>query len=352
MSILKMIGFGGSQNNPPVSELPDIFPFPVAKTKFIKNDIETIYKMILVDTLERTYGIPDELNPLLWDSCLKSDKSQGLTTMICKAMVEKSDLYIVYSKATKLIKYANDQERAQIKADYDRVGESKIGIYVSFNEYLLTDMMLLYSALEYCTIGSFYKKMNLSNAIVLKMFDLRASVGAADVSPIIAQAQAIAQSLGAGKDVLLDSKDIIEALSPEIESTNASSSFIDRKRAFYLRLPASYISGILGKSLSGEGEADTKAVERGLRVYYFSIVKPIVEKLFGISTTYKSENNLKLELALQLLKDFELTSEEFISKENKLKVVNKAFDLPEDAKGDEVKVLPQPKAIDEPKADQ
>lgn len=347
MSILKMIGFGGAQNNPPVSELPDIFPFPVAKTKFMKNDIETIFKMILIDTLERTYGIPEALTPLLWDSCLKSEKAQGLVTMISKAMVDKSDLYIVYDKATKIVKYANDQERTQIKNDYDRIGESSLGVYVSFTEYTTTDMMLLYSALEYCTIGSFFKKMNLSNAIQVKMNDMRASVSVPDAAPVIAQAQAIATSLGAGKDVLLDAKDILEALTPELESTNSASAFIDRKRAFYLRLPASYISGILGKSLNDTGEGDTKAVERGLRAYYFSIVKPIVERLFKISTTYKSENNLKLELALSILKDFELTSEEFISKENKQKVINKAFDLPEDAKGDEAQATP--KATNEPK---
>ena len=333
-NILKMIGFGGAQNNQPTRELPDIFPFPVPKATFIKNDVETIYKRILIDTLERTYGIPEDLNILLWDSCLKSEKSEGLVTMVAKAMVEKSDLYLVYLPAVKLIRKANQKESSEIKADYDKMGESKTGIYISFSNYTNTDMMLLYSALEYCTIGSFHKKMNLSNAVQIKINDLRASIGTSDSGQAVEQAVAIATALGAGRDVLLDAKDILEALTPELESTNSASSLIDRKRSFYLGLPAAYIVGLTGKSLSDTGEADTKAVERGLKAYYFSIVKPITESLFKISTNYKSENNLKLELALQVLKDFELTSEQYISLENKQKVINKSFDLPEDAKGD------------------
>jgi hypothetical protein len=100
-------------------------------------------------------------------------------------------------------------------------------------------------------------------------------------------------------------------------------------------MPASYIGGELTSAMSDTGKADAKAVDRGLKVYYFSIIKPVVDTLFNISTTYKSDNTEELTLAFESLKTFDITSDEYLSKENKLKVSNKLFGLPEDTEGGE-----------------
>lgn len=340
MGLLQTIGFKGSSTHQHSIELPNIYPFPWLQSDFISTDVENIYSRILTDVIERTEGIKDDLQFLLWDNCLASENSEGLVTMLSKAMAGKTDLYIVYKKEFKLIRKANSQEQTQIAADYKDRGESKVGIYVTFKNYKRTDMIKLYSGLEFCTVGSLYKSMNLSQAIQLKIKMLRETVGGVDAEIAITQGKAIAEGLKNGKDVMIDGEDTIETAKPELTAAQASIDFIAKKMSNYLGLPASWIIGEASKGLGDSGDGDEKKVESGLRVYFASIIKPTVDKLFGVSTSFKSSDDDGLTGALALLKDFELTSEQFISAENKQKIINRKFNLPPDAKGDP---LPEPK---------
>lgn len=72
-------------------------------------------------------------------------------------------------------------------------------------------------------------------------------------------------------------------------------------------------------------------------------MKPVLESIFDATLSYKSQDFRNIDSALNLLKTFTLTDEEFISHDNKLKIVNAAFDLPEDSEGDPVpKAQPLP----------
>jgi hypothetical protein len=336
-----MIGWTGSQNHTPASELPEIFKFPYIERDFIDVDLQNIYSRILTDCLERTQGISKDSQNLLWDNCVASESSDGLVTMLAKSMVAKSDLFLVYEKALKVIRKATPTEEATIKADYKKQGQSSTGIYITFKNYTRTDMMKLYSALEYYSIASLYKSMNLSKAIQLKVFDLRASVGGADVSDINVQAKALAEALKSGKDILLDAKDLIETSKPDLTATNSSMEFIAQKRSFYLGMPSSWITGLSPKGLGDSGDSTAKDVERGLKNYYFAIIKPVIETIFGAQTTFKTEDFFGLSTALEALKTFELTSDELISQDNKRIFINKLYGLPEDSVGDKpVKIEP------------
>lgn len=329
-----MIGFGGSQNQTPISELPDVFPFPVLLDSFMRSDLENIYARILTDVLERTQGIPDETQPLLWDNCVASESPDGLVTMISKAMVNQAELFIVYDKGVKVIRKATATEETQIKADYKAKGESAAGVYITFKNYKRTEMLKIYSGLEFCAVAGLHKSMNLSKAVQFKIHELRGSVAVADSAQTNAQASAVANALKNGKDVAIDAKDIIETSKPDLTATNSAMEFINQKKSLYLGLPATYITGESAKGLGDSGEGDAKAVERGLKNYYFSIVKPVVEAIFGVDTDFETEDYASISSSLEVLKTFELTSNELISQENKQLIVNRVFGLPEDAEGD------------------
>jgi hypothetical protein len=325
-----------SSSSDSVDSLRDIFPIPIAQQDFVTIDVQNIYARILTDVMERTQGIPDEAKPLLWDNCLASEKQDGLLTTVAKAMVNKKDLFLVYKPALKVVRAATAEEETQIKADYKLRGESKVGVYVSFKNYLKSDMVKFYSTLEYCAVGGLWKQANLSKAILLKISDLRASVSLADAAKAEGQAKKLADGLADGKDVVMDAKDIIESLSPDLTATNSTLELISKKHSFYLGLPASYFSGEgQGSSMSDTGKADSKAVERGLKPYYFSIAKPLIEGIFNVKTTFKSEDSEGLTAALNALEIMDRTSNEFLGKDNKTLVINKAFGLDEKAKGDE-----------------
>lgn len=332
-------------------ELPELFPLGVEQKEFVDIDMKNIYAKIITDVLERTEGIPDQYTPSLWDNCLKSENSEGLVTMLSKAMVNKSDLFLVYDKAVKLLRKATNTEEVMIKKDYSEQGSSKVGVFVSFKNYRKSDMVRLYSVLEYCAITSLNKNMNLSKAIQFKMNDLRGSVALNDKSEIQAQVQSIVTSLSNGKDIYTDAKDIIETATPDLTATEKAMTFINERRSFYLGMPASYVTGEAPAGLGDSGEGDAKAVERGLKNYYFSIVKPVVEAVFDTKTSFKSEDFRMISTSLQALQTFELVSDELMSPENKLMVINKLFGFPKDTKGGQADEPPPPPEPTQPPAE-
>lgn len=332
-------------------ELPELFPLGVEQKEFVDIDMKNIYAKIITDVLERTEGIPDQYTPSLWDNCLKSENSEGLVTMLSKAMVNKSDLFLVYDKAVKLLRKATNTEEVMIKKDYSEQGSSNVGVFVSFKNYRKSDMVRLYSVLEYCAITSLNKNMNLSKAIQFKMNDLRGSVALNDKSEIQAQVQSIVTSLSNGKDIYTDAKDIIETATPDLTATEKAMTFINERRSFYLGMPASYVTGEAPAGLGDSGEGDAKAVERGLKNYYFSIVKPVVEAVFDTKTSFKSEDFRMISTSLQALQTFELVSDELMSPENKLMVINKLFGFPKDTKGGQADEPPPPPEPPQPPAE-
>lgn len=331
MGLSEWFGWSGSSSS---EEIPDIFPIGIKKDAFVATDVVNIFSKILTDVSERTQGLKEDQQPLLWDNCVQSESSDGLISLLAKAMTDKKDLFLVWEKAVNVIRPATPVEAEKIKADYKAQGKSPVGIFVSFRNFSRADMIKLYSALEYCTVSSLNKSMNLSKAIQIKMNDMRSSTSLADSSDVKTQALEIAKGLAAGKDVLTDAKDIIQTATPDLSSVKASIEFLNEKRAFYLGMPESYINGVQTGGLGTTGENDTKAIERGLKNYYQSIMKPVLEALFEVKTTYKSQDFRQIAQALEAMKTFELTSEEMLSMENKKKIVEILLDVdPDDNKG-------------------
>lgn len=321
-------------------KLPDIFPIPIAQIDFVKIDVQNIYTRILTDVLERTQGIAEKNTPLLWDNCLASEKQDGLVTLISKAMADKKELYIVFNSTVGVVREANPEEQQRIrdaykeKAEPVKLGEGSIGLYVTFKNYVKSDMVKFYSALEYCSVGGLWKQANISKSVQLKIHELRGSVSLGDSAAAKSQAKAMADGMSEGRDVLLDAKDIIESLAPDMTATDKTLSLIARKQSFYLGMPASYFYGEQQSGMSDTGKADSKATERGLKGYYFSVIKPIVEGLFGGKTTFKSEDTDGMEMAIRTLEAFDRTSNEFLGADNKTLIINKQFGLDENEVGD------------------
>jgi hypothetical protein len=319
--------FFGFSTTDATDELPDIFPFSIKQDDFIRIDVMSIYAKILTDVVERTHGLDDEKQALLWDNCLKSESEDGLITMFAKAMTDKKDLFIIYDQALKLVREATPTESNVIREDYKKTGGSNNGIFMSFRNYNRTDMIKIYSSFEYCSVSSMHKSMNIAKAIQIKISDLRKSVSLADSAEAKGQAKSIATALGKGKDVYLDKEDSIEAAITDITTVQTAVKFLNQKRAFYIGMPSSYIDGEQTGGLNATGEVDTKAVERGLKNYYFSIVKPALEAIFKIKLSYKSQDTRQITQGLSALQTFSLVDDELISLEHKVLVINQLFDF-------------------------
>jgi len=165
-----------------------------------------------------------------------------------------------------------------------------------------------------------------------KMKSLRASVSEGDSETVVAQAKAIAKALGDGGDVLLDGEDTIETLIPDLGAATKSMDFIAQKQSFYLGVPATYLTGLAPSGLGDSGEGDRKAVERGLKPFFQSIIKPVLDSIFDAQVTFKTEDFGGVTAALMALKDFEITTDELISAEDKKLIIHKMFNLSTDPK--------------------
>lgn len=326
MSLASLFRFGSSNDRDDL--IQEIFPFAVSCKDFVENDVVHIFTKILTDTFERTHGIPEENIPLLFDSAVQSNSAKGLVTLVATAMAQRSELFLVFKEG--VIRKATPDEEAQIRVDYKKQAESALGVYISFKEYRTSWMVELYSGLEYLVIAALHKLMNLASAVQIKVSDLRGSVSLSDSSVAKAQAVTIGQGLVRGRPVVLDAKDIIETATPQVDSTNTSISFLASKRAFYLGLPKSYISGEQTTGIGSTGEGDAKAVDRGLRGYFYSVVKPICEALFGVKVTYKPNDLGQITSALEALRTFDLVGTDLMPLEAKQNIVARLFDLNDD----------------------
>lgn len=311
-------------------EIPSVWSLGCRYDFFVKHDILTIYAKILTDVIQRTQGIDDKTMTSLFDNCLVSESNKGLITLLAEAMECKADLYIVYKVG--VLRRADKAEEETIKADYQRQGSSTVGTFVSFRNYVRTDMLKIYSSMEYSTLNSLNKKLNLGAALQFKMSKMRESVSAQDSTGVITQAKTVATALGNGNDVLLDAEDEILSAVPEMDTTKEAITFLDAKRSFYLGMPISYITGEQTAGIGSTGEADTKAVERGLRQYYISIIKPVLETVFGIKVSFKSQDFRQIGSALEAVKTFELIGNDMLSAEEKKLIVMKLFDIEEPSK--------------------
>lgn len=321
-------GFGARANQTSGSySLPDIFPLPIVNTIFTASDILTTYSSILTDVFERTHGLSEDQTATLWDNFVQSENTDGLITMLAKAMSKKSDLFLVYRKDLKLLRPATNQEQQQIKNDYAARGSSSVGVYISFKNYEKTNMLLIYSQLEYCVLASLHKTVNISKAVQIKIDSLRQSTSLADAGIGIAQAQEIAEALSDGNDVLIDAKDSITNATPDVTPTEKAMAFLDAKRAYVLSLPISYVSGLQTPGIGSSGEADMRAVERGLKQYFMAIVRPVCKVIFGASVEFKSLDFRQIQSGLEVLKTFDLVSDENLSRESKQQITARVFDI-------------------------
>jgi len=292
---------------------------------FIKADLQAIFTKILTDCIERTQGIPDKILPTLWDNCLANEASKGLVSLVAGAMVNKSELYLIYN--SDIIRKADTAEATQIKIDYQLKGESSLGIFISFQNYTKTDMLKIYSEMEYSLLNALNKNLNVSKSIQFKYSKLRESIGVNDRNDAISQAQSMATALGKGNNILMDKEDVLDFAAVNMDPTEKAMLFLDSKRAFYLGLPISYINGEQTPGIGSTGEADTKAVERGLKNYFISIIKPVLKALYGINTMFKSHDFRQIDSALEAIKTFELTGTDFLSNEDKAQIVKNLFDI-------------------------
>ncbi len=319
------------------NEIENIFPLALIKNDFIHNDIVSTYQKILTDTIDRTFGIPKTAQWALWDNVIQSENNCGLVSMLAQAMADQKDLFIVYKPSIGVIRKADVSEEKIIRADYEKSGKSSIGVFVSFKKYKRTTMFKIWSEFEYCLLAGMNKQLNLSQAMQVKINELRSSVSLNDSTVAIEQAKSIAAALKKGNDVMIDKADEIAVLNVNTEASEKAMSFLAQKKAWILSVTAAYLSGEQTGGIGSTGENDSRALENGLKQYFLTIIKPVCDQLFSVDCKFKSRDFRDMTTALEVLKTFDLVSNDSISQEAKQEIVARVFDLDLDEEKKQIK---------------
>lgn len=334
------------------NEIEALFPLSINCAHFIKNDILSTYQKILTDTVDRTFGVPKKAEQYLWDNVIEGDNHKGLITMLATAMTDKKDLYIVYKPGIEVIREATREEQETIKADYEKNGKSSTGVFVSFKHYRRTEMLKIWSEFEWCLLGGMNKQLHLSQAVQIKINEMRASVSLQDSQVAIAQGRGIADALRKGNEIMIDKNDEIAMLGVNMDASKSSMEFLATKKSWILSLPASYLSGEQTAGIGSTGENDSRAIEAGLKQYFLTIIKPVFDLLFTIDCKFKSRDFRNITSALEVLKTFDLVSDDNLSRESKQEIIARVFDLDLDdeqaqleKEAKEVKVTVIPKQV-------
>lgn len=319
------------------NEIENIFPLALIKNDFIHNDIVSTYQKILTDTIDRTFGIPKAAQQFLWDNALVSENNCGLVSMLAQAMADQKDLFIVYKPSIGVIRKATFAEEQVIRADYQKDGSSKNGVYVSFKKYKRTMMFKIWSEFEYCLLAGMNKQLHISQAMQIKINELRSSVSLNDSTVAVAQAQSIASALKKGNDVMIDKNDEVAVLSVNMDASEKGMDFLAQKKAWILSVTAAYLSGEQTSGIGSTGENDSRALENGLKQYFLTIIKPVCDLLFDIDCKFRSRDFRDIASSLEVLKTFDLVSNENISQQAKQEIVARVFDLDLDEEQKQIK---------------
>jgi hypothetical protein len=172
MNLVKLFQFATTTNVD--GELPTIYTFGVNEVDFVRSDIINIFTNILTDCVERTQGIPEKDYPAFWDNCLASEANKGLITLIAEAIADKQELFLVYVAG--VLRRADGPETSKIREDYKKNGSSSAGVYISFKNYRLSDILKIYSGMEYSALCSLGKTMAVAKSVQFKMAKMRRSV--------------------------------------------------------------------------------------------------------------------------------------------------------------------------------
>ncbi len=277
------------------------------------------YRKLLTDCYGRAAGIKDKDQAVYWDSVVSTQSARGLISLLATAMAEqKSRLYLV--RVLDVVREADSSEQAAIDADPS--GAS--GVCLNFDKFYQATVLKQLAALLFYVLKNSGTGLQLSQAVLIKISNLRENLANLNAQGPIMQARAVAAALkDEGRGVLMDAADAVEVPPYDPEPMERSLDVLFGLISMVTGMPQSYVNGIIHSGLSNTGTADELAVERGLLYYFNSIFKPVSDKLLNANITFKTSNWRKFAEVANLLPVLEAT--DVIPQEYKDKLIKELF---------------------------
>lgn len=289
---------------------------------FVDFKVITLYAKILRRCYAKSSGLSDEQAANLWDSVDLGDAQHGIINKVSFAMAKKKELILF--KDGGIVREAEQAEADQIKKDYEERGRSDKGVYLNFKKYAMTDVLRLYMAFIFEIIRGAWVNVNLTKALQLKIADARKTIAASDAADPMQVASNVVSALKDGKSVFLDAGDEVKTTELQTQAIKDALSLVYGLLAGELGVSTAFICGELTSGMAVTGEADVNANEDGIKDFFNSVFKPIMDKLFGVSLKFKSDNWRRIKEFAQIIPFVETA--EYISEEKKRELLERLFE--------------------------
>ena len=289
---------------------------------FVDFKVITLYAKILRRCYAKSSGLSDEQAANLWDSVDLGDAQHGIINKVSFAMAKKKELILF--KDGGIVREAEQAEADQIKKDYEERGRSEKGVYLNFKKYAMTDVLRLYMAFVFEIIRGAWVNVNLTKALQLKIADARKTIAASDAADPMQVASNVVSALKDGKSVFLDAGDEVKTTDLQTQAIKDALSLVYGLLAGELGVSTSFICGELTSGMAVTGEADVNANEDGIKDFFNSVFKPIMDKLFGVSLKFKSDNWRRIKEFAQIIPFVETS--EYIDEEKKRELLERLFE--------------------------
>jgi len=194
---------------------------------------------------------------------------------------------LIYKKG--VVREAADDEIKKIEAEYKAGTLSKTGVLLNFESYTKTRLIRHYFAQAYSVQLANNTMTGIASALLYKIHDLRKLFGKKEVQSAIDQAKAVVKAFRRGKAAMTDSLDDLAQQKGDSDTTIATAENIYAELAGLLMISQFFITGKPTTGASVIGDADINLSEPGVKIFFVSVFKRVVDRLYGIKISFVSQ---------------------------------------------------------------
>lgn len=308
-----MFGINKEKNLIQKDNLSLSFNLSLKETEFVDYMVSDLYQSIFTMCFDKIIfpdaekDFKDKITPSFYDNLSVEGINKGIIKNLAYGIVQNQKVFLVNASAgDNIIVRQGTQEELQ-KYEKEQ-GNIKNQIQMDFTKYNQSKALKLFYSMIYWIIRATNTNVKISNSVLVKIAKLRELVAKEDADDVIKQAKEINDAIKRGNSIIADKDDTMERLEINSQATKDALDVAFSLVSGLIKMPLSFVNGELTTGLTQTGDSDNLAIERGLKNYYYTILKPCTEKLFDTKTRFTSDNTAKLKTLIGILPQLELST--------------------------------------------
>ena len=308
-----MFGINKEKNLIQKDNLSLSFNLSLKETEFVDYMVSDLYQSILTMCFDKIIfpdaekDFKDKITPSFYDNLSVEGINKGIIKNLAYGIVQNQKVFLVNASAgDNIIVRQGTQEELQ-KYEKEQ-GNIKNQIQMDFTKYNQSKVLKLFYSMIYWIIRATNTNVKISNSVLVKIAKLRELVAKEDAEEVIKQAKEINDAIKRGNSIVADKDDTMERLEINSQATKDALDVAFSLVSGLIKMPLSFVNGELTTGLTQTGDSDNLAIERGLKNYYYTILKPCTEKLFDTKIRFTSDNTAKLKTLIGILPQLELST--------------------------------------------